>query len=263
MDNATKGLKKIYNVYFSKVNKVDRDKIVEYIVKQLIAFLEDFELIGSYIQQQTAIIILDQLMNTDDEELTNSTKVKNVLNIEDYGIYFTLARFFVFIYWVALIGFEANRANPDDYNSVEKLYYLLGTMQESKGFIGICKYFNVDIKLLKPSITIDNYMEKNPLNLKSKKAQLAANKEGILINYIEMESLDIIEKPNPEVKEKVDKCLDRLKQVFMWYCSFTETDNENKMTLSKFLLFAKDAEVLMDSLNASRMEGIILLYNRK
>ena len=49
---------------------------------------------------------------------------------------------------------------------------------------------------------------------------------------------------------------DRLKQVFMWYCSFTESGNENKMTLSKFLLFVKDSGVLVESLDLAQGKGI-------
>ena len=42
----------------------------------------------------------------------------------------------------------------------------------------------------------------------------------------------------------VETCTDKLQRIFMWYCSFSESSNSNKMPLSKFILFIKDAGIL-------------------
>ncbi len=50
-------------------------------------------------------------------------------------------------------------------------------------------------------------------------------------------------------KTAVESCTDRLQKIFMWYCSFSESSNANKMPLSKFVLFIKDAGLLVGTQN--------------
>jgi len=46
----------------------------------------------------------------------------------------------------------------------------------------------------------------------------------------------------------------------MWYCSFSESENENKMPLSKFVLFIKDSGALLDS-NESVEKSKCIFHN--
>ncbi len=78
------------------------------------------------------------------------------------------------------------------------------------------------------------------------------------------DSLALQALPVPEEeKVAVEKCTDRLQRIFMWYCSFSESANENKMPLSKFVLFVKDAGALFDSPEDEKTKCNFFVISRK
>jgi hypothetical protein len=49
------------------------------------------------------------------------------------------------------------------------------------------------------------------------------------------------ERASEQERIAIEMCTDKLQRLFMWYCSISDNSNTNKMPLSKFILFLKDA----------------------
>lgn len=115
-------LKDIYDVYFGNSFKVAKDykQIAQLATKQLIAFLRDFDVTKNFVQKQSALVMLENLVHTPDDRLTNSKEVASVFGdlSQDYGCYFTLSRFFVFLLCIAVTGFDATKGDPQLYTPV-------------------------------------------------------------------------------------------------------------------------------------------------
>jgi hypothetical protein len=122
-------IKDIYDFYFGTPFKKGRTlvQITQIASKQILAFVKDFDLLkNNFISKQTAIAILENLVQINDESLTNNPEDPyiffaltdtegNPLN-QKYGVFFTLNRFFIFIFWTSIIGFDAINANHSQYS---------------------------------------------------------------------------------------------------------------------------------------------------
>lgn len=53
-----------------------------------------------------------------------------------------------------------------------------------------------------------------------------------------------MEKEAEKTQKEIEICTDKLQRLFMWYCTISDNSNTNKMRLSKFLIFLKDAQLL-------------------
>jgi hypothetical protein len=250
MSYSILALKSIYDSCFLELMKADQGNVVDLAAKKLVGLLKNYELLGQYIQKQSAILLLDEVMNTPSEELTNCEECVLDINEQDYGAYLTFSRFLVLLFWIAVIGFDSNKANHEEYATTEKLYCLLAEIERSKGFIKSSKQLKA---LVRPEQVPPRLISNNPLDKSAKKG-----------NKIEGEAMSVMELANAGEKVSIEECKERLKQIFMWYCSLTESGNENKMTLTKLLLFAKDSGVLVDSLDALESKcKFISIYSYK
>ncbi len=115
-------LKDVYDIYFLNAFKAAKTQtqVIQASSKQLVAFLRDFDLTKNFVQRQTVLVMLDTLVNLPNERLTNCPDTPAVFGDveEDYGTYFTLARFFVLLCWIAVIGFDATKAEPEEHTAV-------------------------------------------------------------------------------------------------------------------------------------------------
>ena len=263
LSSAFTGLKDIYDCYFSELARADPEYLAEAASRDLITFLKDFGLLGQFVQKQAALVMLDQLVNTADEKLTNSEEVLAVFGDvpQDYGYHFTLARFFVFLSWIGIIGFDANKPEPEQYSSAEKVYFLLAKMELSEAFAAMYgrsagKTMPTLPNLIPPPEITARIIINNPLDIRPRRVKnLSSSKKSALAQYT-VESMGSVVIPEEE-KQGVEACTDKLQQIFMWYCSFSESANENKMPLSKFVLFVKDAGVLLDASETSdKLKGM-------
>ncbi len=179
-------LRSLYDGYFTAQYKAAKspEQFMQITTKQIIVFLKDFSLLGRYVQKQLAIVMVDTLVNMPSERLTNSEEVKWVFNDpeDDYGCYFTLARFLVFLFWVAIIGFDATKPEPQTYtpvgtrpiakHRVEKVFYLLAKLELSEGFATMYKYTvrsGPVPTLMPPEELTAQLVANNPLDLRSRK----------------------------------------------------------------------------------------------
>eukprot|EP00826_Nyctotherus_ovalis_P002691 TRINITY_DN10542_c0_g4_i1.p1 TRINITY_DN10542_c0_g4~~TRINITY_DN10542_c0_g4_i1.p1 ORF type:complete len:543 (-),score=104.57 TRINITY_DN10542_c0_g4_i1:333-1961(-) len=245
-------LRSIYDTNFIELMKTEENDAIELAAKKLIAFLKDFDLLPQFIQKQSAIMLLDELLNMAGDQLTNCGEYVFDDPAQDCGAYFTFSRFLVLLFWISAIGFDSKKSNPEEYSSSEKLYCLLMKMEGSKGFAAMCKHLNKNLTIVKA--------EQVPPRLIVSSADkcIRRAKQGKKLKlHIESEAVSLMEAMSEEEKMVMKDCKERLKQIFMWYCSLTESGNENKMTLTKLLLFTKDAGVLVDSLEIPESKSTV------
>ena len=226
-------LKDIYDVYFGNPFKAVKDfkQIVKTSTKQLMVFLREFGLIQNYTQKTVALNALEQLVHTSDELLTNSEDIKTIFDEpgQDYGCYFTLARFFVFLLWIAVISFDTIRSDSSQYTNTEKLFFLLAKMELSAGFANLYKDIpkntSMQYTLVPPLEVLIRVIQNNPLN-------------------------DEISKGEENLGSKDAVRIKKLHKLFMWYCSLNDNSGGSSMTISKYLTLLKDAHVPISSTDA-------------
>ena len=220
-------LKDVYDVYFGDPFKTVKNSKLFYktSLKQLTDFLRDFDLIKNFVLRSTAIGVADQLLVTADDRLTNSERTPAVFEEvgQDYGKYFTFARFWIFLLQIAVIGFNSIRSDNSKYSNVEKLFFMLAKMEMSKGFKrlynGIPRNTAVQYSLIPPSYVLAKIIKNDPIPTGPQ--------------YIE------------ERKIKVDKdYIKQLQRLFVQYCSINDNSKTNRMTLFKFISFLKDVGIL-------------------
>jgi len=223
-------LKDIYDRYFGIPFKAARkyESITQMTTKLLLDFLRDFDLIKNFVQKSLALAMLEQLVNTTDENLTGSKiPVFNEVG-EDYGCYFTLARFFVFLLWTALSGFNAIRSDYANYTNAEKLFFMFAKMEISTGFLNLYKHTpknpSIQHTLIPPSYILDEVIINNPL---TPEIQYVQDKEIENQEAIELQAVSNL-----------------LQKHFIWYSSMNDNGNINKIPLTRFLMFVKDTGLL-------------------
>ena len=161
-------LKEIYTIYFIGPFKRARSlkQVKQMTSKQILAFLHDFDLSPYPLSKQTALLMLQALMNLQTNQLTANTQNTDVfiricdnkgneIN-QNAGTYFTFDRMFIFILWASVIGFDLLRDDKHMYSNagnhfaffylygIEKVFQTLTKMELSHGFI------NIQRKTLKP-----------------------------------------------------------------------------------------------------------------
>eukprot|EP00826_Nyctotherus_ovalis_P026754 TRINITY_DN2086_c0_g2_i1.p1 TRINITY_DN2086_c0_g2~~TRINITY_DN2086_c0_g2_i1.p1 ORF type:complete len:492 (+),score=188.14 TRINITY_DN2086_c0_g2_i1:219-1694(+) len=227
-------LKDIYDIHFGDHFKgvKDETKVAQTAVKQLIAFMTSFDLSKNFVQRSSAIAVLEQLVSTPEEQLTNSKEVPAVFNdpAEDYGCYFTLARFFVFLLWSAVVGFNSIRSDGSRYSNAEKLFFMFARMELSNGFISLYKNTtkspSAQHTLVPPQDTLAELIRRNPLTPESSEPEAEKGSRA-----------------EEQERIAIEMCTDKLQRIFIWYCSVNDNSNTNKMPLYKFLMFLKDADM--------------------
>lgn len=187
-------IKDIYDTYFGIPFQKGRDlaQISQIAIKQLLVFVRDFDLLRNYyISKQTAISMMKTLVKMTDLELANNpgdtaifftlTDAEGNQMDQNYGVYFTLNRFFIFLFWVSIAGFETNKDEDCEYTQagifilshllLEKLYFLLAKMELSKGFTELSKlyfkHYASPYSLIPVSSIINKLVVNNPLNNKA------------------------------------------------------------------------------------------------
>eukprot|EP01022_Parablepharisma_sp_SALTPOND_P033425 TRINITY_DN886_c0_g1_i1.p1 TRINITY_DN886_c0_g1~~TRINITY_DN886_c0_g1_i1.p1 ORF type:complete len:864 (+),score=102.19 TRINITY_DN886_c0_g1_i1:4700-7291(+) len=233
-------LKDVYDVYFGNAFKVAKDykQIAQIATKQLLIFLREFDLTKNFTQKPLALVILEQLVHTPDDRLTNSSEVPAVFGEvgQDYGCYFTLSRFFIFLLWVAVSGFDSTRSDASQYTNAEKVFFLLAKMELSNGFLtlykNVPKSLSTQHTLIPPAHILSRTVQNNPLSPEPK--------------YKESEEEKVLVGEHEEEQERIaiEMCTDKLQRLFMLYCGVNDNSNTNKMPLFKFMMFLKDAGIL-------------------
>ena len=222
-------LKDIYVVYFVYpfTSIKDFSQMHKVSTKQHTIFLREFDLLKNFSQKALTFAALEQLVHTPDEEITNSRTVIAVFDEpgQDYGCYFTLARFFVFLLWIAVTGFDSIRPDFAQYTNTEKVFFLLAKMELSKGFSElyntIPKNLSIEYTLVPPAEILSKVIKTNPLSSASKS--------------IQEEEKD---------KKELEDAIERLHKYFIWYCSINDDSENNAMTIFKYLSLLKDARII-------------------
>ena len=130
-------LKDIYDNYFGMPFKKGRilTQIIQIASKQILLFARDYDILkNSFVSKQTIISMLEYLVQTPDDGLTNNPNDPSAFFTltdsdgsqvsQNYGIFFTLNRFFIFLFWVAIIGFDSVNTDSTQYSQAGiELYY--------------------------------------------------------------------------------------------------------------------------------------------
>lgn len=185
-------LKDIYDIYFGDTFKAAKtyENLVQCASKQLVLFMRDFDLSKSFVPKHMALVMLDVLAHTPDDKLTNSPDVLSVFGdlSQDYGCYFTLSRFFIFLLWVAITGFDLTKPDFEEYTSVEKIYFLLAKMELSNGFLtlyrNVPKSIPVPQSLIPPADLVAQFINNNPLEMRGVKSIYSIQKPGFFYKII-------------------------------------------------------------------------------
>jgi len=238
-------LKDIYDVYFGNAFKSAKDykQIAQISTKQLMVFLREFDLTKNFVQKPISLVMLDKLVHTPDEKLTNSKTVDAVFGdiTQDYGCYFTLARFFIFLLWIAVTGFDSSRPDAELFTNAEKVFFLLAKMELSNGFLTLYKTvpksLSIQHTLIPPAAVLTKVIQNNPLSPDSKKKSEDSQLE-------EDKSSSKIEHEKEQERIAIEMCTDKLQRLFMLYCAVNDNANTNKMPLFKFNMFLKDAGII-------------------
>jgi len=139
-------LKDIYEGYFLIPFKAVRnqEQIEQITSKQLLVFAREFDIIKCYsMSKQIIISILNTLIDTPESTLTNNSNNPSILPYNTFktedNIRFTLGRFFIFLFWIAVVGYEYIKNNVPECTNSGKVYLLLSKMEVSKGFAQLFK----------------------------------------------------------------------------------------------------------------------------
>lgn len=134
-DSVLPILKEIYEIYFGNILKAGNSskEIGKIASKQLVAFMTSFNIANQFIQKETGILMLDALVRCPYEKLTNNPDMKTVFENQkqDIGSYFTFSRFLVWLFWVAVTGFDNNKGEYSPVGILRLIIY-----RESLLFIG-------------------------------------------------------------------------------------------------------------------------------
>ncbi len=266
MNSVYPVIKNVYEAYFVSQLRCARDirQRDQISAKQLIIFSLEFGLIKSgFLSQKSAIAIMDTLLATEETSLTNNPKDRAVFSSSGNGetatdstmTGFNLERFWMFLFWTAVLGFDS--ARPDaasEYSqagihvqcihffSIEKVYFLLGQMQLSQGFEDLGKrYFKhcaSPRSLMPPSDVIGRLVVNNPLvacESKLTSIRLAA-KSGRTGSKSEADE--------ESKEEQLEECTGKLQWIFMAYCPAGTESSKNTMPCFKFVALLKDCGIL-------------------
>jgi hypothetical protein len=239
-------LRTIYHSYFfiplKKIKKLE--DLPNLLPKLTYTFLRDFSICPDIISKQKALSLLEEVLAIQDMLLLGSaalifsTKGKKK-KCEDYGNYFTLKRFIHYLIYVSTVGFAIKKLTSQSYTVTEQFFYILTKMELSSGFqrlqkIGTKFSFN---SLIPAQSVLQQIILNNPMDFPEQKD--AVKKERFIEK--EMMALDLFS--------------DKLRRIFLWYCSIGTSSDSNQLTIVKYIKLLKDAGIIGDSPKA---EGTIM-----
>jgi len=247
-------IKDIYEGYFAGPFKKARsmEQISQITSKQLLTFVREFDLLkNNYLSKQTVMSMLNSLINTPEDNLTNNNEDPDIFftnsNDKENMQFLTFGRFFIFLFWTAVVGFETTKADSMQYSNAEKVYFLLAKMELSKGFADLSKiyfkHYATPHSLLPSQTIINKIVINNPLYLRAsspnKNLTSVSNAEIIERSIKKHQYSPSLDTENENTEQKIEKQVseytEKLQKLFMKHSSINANSNTNKMTCFKFI----------------------------
>jgi len=142
---------------------------------------------------------------------------------------------------------------------LEKVFFLLAKMELSSGFLNVTKNapksYSSQHSLIPPPKILSKLIINNPLAVKEEHKYCTSFIVTLIATQEEEEKPgnDPVKSQRTSEQERIaiEMCTDKLQRLFMWYCSISDNSNTNKMPMSKFMSFLKDAGLLSGSVDVA------------
>ena len=185
----------------------------------------------------------------------------------DAGKEFTLSKFMIFLFRVAVVYFNNSQEEPMKTNTVKKTLFFMRKLENSEGLIRFMtkmhRNFTESLSFL-PSkdilsqiLQVERPHDDVPTSKEAMLAQILENKSmQQLLNashsrsQIKDEPIELNLGPNDELQELVDEFMqkneEKLKKVFEVYCAFGEPMNTKWLKSVKLLKMLKEAGMMKE-----------------
>ncbi len=242
LNSAVPALQTMYRSYIgtNMIAARNEEQVLRQITKDLFFLLHDVDLFQSnFVPRQTVALMLNLLVSTPNELITHNTEDPKVFYDEsaECGATFTFGRFVVFVFWAAVVGFDAmnqqQKFGSAKYSQsgkshllsptiIEKVFYLLSKMEFSKGLYK--RHPHSPHSFVPPVEIIKEFVKHNPWNARPTEETKDAGPA--------------------ENDAEVSDCTEKLQRLFLSYCPVSATSNTNMMPMYKYLAFLKDCGIV-------------------
>jgi hypothetical protein len=208
-------------------------------------FVRDFDICPSLINKPQVTRIWNDLI------IAHEGPIESALDMlpdhsAEVGSVFTLSKFMLTIYIIAVKGYEED-SNLGSTPSAEKLLVLLERLELSKGFTEVSSKLK-KISLLPAPDVIHQVLYPDSDNI-DEFSHISEEKNE------ESPEQDIGITVNANALAKLEEYLDKLQHIFQAYCSYGEPMNTTRMTGSKLVKMMRDCGVIRQARNESYMSG--------
>jgi len=247
MNSVLPVLQDIYNIYFGELFKKVKttEQMSQITTKQIVTFARDFELLNNgFLSKSMLFSMLDMIINNSEKKLTNNLDDSKIFYSENVigDNYFTLGRFFILIFWVAVNGFQGEKYEVPQCTNSEKLYLLLAKMEVSKGFTQISKKCFKHNSLLPIAECIRKEIIANPLSYQTNTKTSYTSEDSKQLSFT-LED-------------------DNFKRIFMANASLNVDSNVTKMTCFKFITLLKDTGLIKPKASPLSTMDMQLLFTK-
>ena len=227
--------KSLYIVLFPWELRKDitTDFILNRSQRSFLLFVKEFDICPGLLNKSQITKIWNDLI------IANEGPIEGAVDLlpepeNEIGQVFTLSKFMILIYIVAVKGYEED-SNLGPTPSAEKLLVLLERLELSKGFLELKK------QSLLPSPNIIHqvlYPESDNIDEFSHISEE---------NHEESQTSEIGLAVNMNTAERLEEHIEKLQHIFQAYCSFGEPMNTTKMTGSKLVKLMRDSGIIKNS----------------
>ena len=231
--------KSLYIVLFPWELRKDitTDFILNRSQRSFLLFVKEFDICPGLLNKSQITKIWNDLI------IANEGPIEGAVDLlpepeNEIGQVFTLSKFMILIYIVAVKGYEED-SNLGPTPSAEKLLVLLERLELSKGFLEVSSKLKKQSLLPSPNIIHQVlYPESDNIDEFSHISEE---------NHEESQTSEIGLAVNMNTAERLEEHIEKLQHIFQAYCSFGEPMNTTKMTGSKLVKLMRDSGIIKNS----------------
>lgn len=207
-------------------------------------FVRDFDICPGLLNKPQVSKVWNDLIIAHEGPIESALDMLPEHNAE-IGQVFTLSKFMLTIYIIAVKGYEED-TNLASTPAAEKLLVLLERLELSKGFTEVSSKLK-KISLLPAPDVIHQVLYPDSDNI-DEFSHISEEKH-------DDDQDDIALNVNANMMAKLEEYMEKLQHIFQAYCSYGEPMNTTRMTGSKLVKMMRDCGIIRQARNESYMSG--------